>query len=225
VIQVSTLYKSYFLEDREIPVLNSISMEIGRGEYVSVMGPSGAGKSTLLNVIGCLDRADSGQYLLAGQDVSDLEDVKLAAIRKNKIGFVFQSFQFIDYLDLLDNVSLPGFYGENSRNSCRERALRLLEQVGLENRISHRPSQLSGGECQRAAVARALFNEPEILLADEPTGNLDSNNSEQLVDLFSRLHSAGLTILLITHNPEVAASAERCLFMRDGQLYETKSAA
>ena len=203
--------------------MNSISMEIDKGEYVAIMGPSGAGKSTLLNVIGCLDRADRGRYLLAGQDVSDLEDVELSTIRKKKIGFVFQSFQFVDYLDLLDNVSLPGFYGEGSRKACRDRAKQLLTQVGLEDRLSHRPRQLSGGECQRAAVARALFNQPEILLADEPTGNLDSQNSAHLVELFSKLHSAGLTILLITHNPEVAGSAERSLLLHDGQLHEAKS--
>jgi len=225
MIQTSMLSKSYFLDEREIFVLNSISMTVDKGEYVAVMGPSGAGKSTLLNVIGCLDRADRGQYLLAGEEVSTLKDVELAAVRKNKIGFVFQSSQFIDYLDLIDNVSLPGFYSDHSRQACRERAEQLLEQVGLGDRMSHRPNQLSGGECQRAAVARALFNNPEILLADEPTGNLDSNNSAQLVDLFSKLHSSGLTIVLITHDQEVAASAERVMLLHDGQLYESKTAA
>jgi len=225
MIKTSGLCKSYHLDQQAIPVLNSISLEIEAGEYIAIMGPSGAGKSTLLNVLGCLDKADGGQYLLAGEDVSLMRETELDNVRKKKIGFVFQSAQFVDYLDLLDNVSMPGFYEGQSREYCRDRARSLLQKVGLDRRVSHRPGQLSGGECQRAAVARSLFNHPQLLLADEPTGNLDSANSAQLTTLFSELHEQGLTIILITHNPEVANSAQRRLHLRDGQLSETSAAA
>ncbi len=220
MIRLTDVSKSYQLEQRRIQILDRVSLEVGAGEHLAIMGPSGAGKSTLLNLLGCLDTIDSGHYELGGRDISTLSEDELDRLRQQHIGFVFQSAQFIDYLDLLDNVGMPGFHRGMERSQCRQRARRLLDLVGLGQRENHLPGQLSGGECQRAALARALFNSPRVLLADEPTGNLDSSNSRQLVELLSGLNREGLTVVLITHDREVAGSARRTLYLRDGRLSE-----
>ncbi|HEC26506.1 MAG TPA: ABC transporter ATP-binding protein [Gammaproteobacteria bacterium] len=218
MIQVQTLDKSYTLPGQSIRVLKKLSLEVNEGEFVAIMGPSGTGKSTLLNVLGCLDIADAGSYVLDQEIISAMDDCALADIRNRKIGIVFQSTSFIDYLDLPDNVAMPGFYSGQSREHSRRRAIELLEQIGLGHRLKHRPGQLSGGECQRVAIARALFNRPRLLLADEPTGNLDSKNSAEIVRLLKQLNTQGLTIVLITHDSGVASAADRIYYMQDGGL-------
>ncbi|MDX2478011.1 MAG: ABC transporter ATP-binding protein [Gammaproteobacteria bacterium] len=201
-----------------MPVLKNISLTVAEGEFIAIMGPSGTGKSTLLNVLGCLDSADGGSYVLDQEAISEMDDRTLAEVRNRKLGFVFQSTSFVDYLDLPDNVAMPGFYSGMPRGQCRQHAIALLKQVGLEHRLTHLPGQLSGGESQRVAIARALFNQPRLLLADEPTGNLDSRNSADIVSLLKQLNSQGLTIVLITHDREVATAADRIYLMQDGVL-------
>lgn len=218
MIQTRSLDKSYQLPGQQVPVLKNISLDVAEGEFVAIMGPSGTGKSTLLNLLGCLDMADSGSFTLDQEMISKMDDRALADIRKRKLGFVFQSTSFIDYLDLPDNVAMPGFYSGMSRADCRHRAIDLLEQVGLGHRLSHLPGQLSGGESQRVAIARALFNRPRLLLADEPTGNLDSHNSSEIVNMLRDLNAEGLTIVLITHDEAVAKAADRIFIMEDGSL-------
>ena len=218
MIQASSIDKSYQLSGRQVPVLKNISLTVAEGEFIAIMGPSGTGKSTLLNVLGCLDSADGGSYVLDQEAISEMDDRTLAEVRNRKLGFVFQSTSFVDYLDLPDNVAMPGFYSGMPRGQCRQHAIALLKQVGLEHRLTHLPGQLSGGESQRVAIARALFNQPRLLLADEPTGNLDSRNSADIVSLLMQLNSQGLTIVLITHDREVATAADRIYLMQDGVL-------
>ena len=218
MIQIRAIEKSYTLPGQKIPVLKKVSLDVEEGDFIAIMGPSGTGKSTLLNLLGCLDIADTGSFILDQNTISKMDDRALAEIRNRKLGFVFQSTSFVDYLDLPDNVAMPGFYSGMSRIESRKRAIELLQQVGLGHRLSHLPGQLSGGENQRAAIARALFNRPRLLLADEPTGNLDSRNSDEIVTMLRGLNTEGLTIVLITHDEAVAKAADKIFYMADGQL-------
>lgn len=219
MIRASRLGKSYHQAARVVPVLAELDLEVAAGDFVAIMGSSGSGKSTLLQLLGCLDRPDHGEYWLDGARVSSLDADALAAIRNRRIGFIFQSAHFVDYLDLVANVSLAAEYGApGDPHAHRQRSRELLERVGLGHRLDHRPSELSGGERQRAAVARALFAQPGLILADEPTGNLDEHNTRQLVTLLQGLHRDGMTILMVTHDPEVAGVADRRYALRAGRL-------
>jgi len=219
MIRTEALTRSYRQGDERVTALAGLSLEIAAGEFVALMGASGCGKSTLLQILGCLDRPSGGRYCLDGTDVSSLGEGQLAAIRNRRIGFVFQTSHFIDYLDLTDNIALPGVYANPAlMPRYRERANQLLAEVGLAHRCHHLPAALSGGERQRAAIARALLNGPALILADEPTGNLDAANSAQVLDLLLGLNRVGLTIVLVTHAPEVAAMAHRTLHMAAGAL-------
>ena len=210
--------------EAEVVALKGVNLYIGRGEFVAIMGPSGSGKSTLMNLIGCLDTPSSGTYLCDGVDVSRLDKEGRAALRRDKIGFVFQGFNLLSRMSALENVAMPMAYARSLPSERRDKARQALEAVGLGNRADHRPSELSGGQQQRVAIARALINRPPILLADEPTGALDSRTGEEILALFSRLQSDGHTIVLITHDPGVAAHAGRSFVMRDGELHEEKAA-
>lgn len=218
LIQTKDLWKTYQMGTEEIHALQGVSIEIERGEYVAIMGPSGSGKSTLMNLIGCLDTPSKGSYLLNGKQVSEMNDDELARIRNEEIGFVFQTFNLLPRATALHNVELPLIYAGVSAKVRSERAAQALDKVELGDRKSHRPNQLSGGQRQRVAIARALVNNPSILLADEPTGNLDSKTGVEIMSLFARLHEAGNTIVLVTHEPEVAAHAHRSIHIRDGQV-------
>ncbi len=202
-----------------IHALDGVTLELGENEYVAVMGPSGSGKSTLMNVLGCLDRVTSGRYELDGEDTTGMSDAALARVRNERIGFVFQSFELLSRSSALKNVEMPLIYSRNGWWSRRKRAKQMLERVGLSDRVKHRPNQLSGGEKQRVAVARALICNPSILLADEPTGNLDSKTSEGILALFDQLHAEGQTIILVTHEESVARHARRIIRMKDGRIY------
>ena len=210
--------------EAEVVALKGVNLYIGRGEFVAIMGPSGSGKSTLMNLIGCLDTPSSGTYLCDGVDVSRLDKEGRAALRRDKIGFVFQGFNLLSRMSALENVAMPMAYARSLPSERRDKARQALEAVGLGNRADHRPSELSGGQQQRVAIARALINRPPILLADEPTGALDSRTGEEILALFSRLQSDGHTIVLITHDPGVAAHAGRSFVMRDGELHEDEVA-
>ena len=218
LIETHDLWKTYHMGSEEIHALQGISMQIERSEYVAIMGPSGSGKSTLMNLIGCLDTPSRGSYLLNGQQVRELEDDELARIRNEEIGFVFQTFNLLPRATALHNVELPLVYAGVPGPTRRARALEALERVELSDRIMHKPNELSGGQRQRVAVARALVNNPSILLADEPTGNLDSKTGLEILTLFERLHGTGNTIVLITHEAEVAAYAHRVIHLRDGRV-------
>jgi putative ABC transport system ATP-binding protein len=216
VVHIDDLVKIYEIGDIQVPALRGVSFDIERGEYVAVMGPSGSGKSTLMNLIGCLDTATSGSYLLDGIDVARLSDRELAAIRLRKLGFVFQGFNLLARTSAARNVELPLFYaGDRERHA---KALAMLERVGLGGRADHRPSELSGGEQQRVAIARALVNDPSMLLADEPTGNLDSVTAESLMSLFGDLNAEGRTIIMVTHDEDIAHHAKRIIRLRDGSV-------
>jgi len=216
--------KHYYKPDGSLLVeaLRGIDLDISEGEYVAIMGASGSGKSTLLNILGCLDRPTSGQYILEGEDVSTLEDVALSRIRGHRIGFVFQAFNLISELAIVENVEVPLFYQGVPGAERHRRSLEQLAQVGLAERVSHRPAELSGGEQQRAAMARGLITNPAILLADEPTGNLDSGTAETILKIFDDLHARGLTIIMITHEPVVADRAGRIVWLKDGQVDHAK---
>ena len=216
VIRVQDIHKNYRMGSDTIHALNGVDCAIRENEYVAVMGPSGSGKSTLMNIIGCLDRPSSGEYWLSGENVSKLGDRALARARNARIGFVFQTFNLLPRANALQNVEIPLMYGGIGRRQRRARARAVLERVGLGDRMKHKPSELSGGQRQRVAVARALVNEPDILLADEPTGNLDSRTGEDIMDLFGALHDVGQTIILVTHESHIAERAHRHVHLHDG---------
>jgi putative ABC transport system ATP-binding protein len=218
LIETRDLWKTYVMGDEEIHALKGVSLAIERGEYVAIMGPSGSGKSTLMNLIGCLDTPSKGTYLLNGKEVSKMNDNELARIRNEEIGFVFQTFNLLPRASALHNVELPLVYAGVSKKDRLERAKAALERVELAHRMNHRPNELSGGQRQRVAIARALVNDPSILLADEPTGNLDSKTGVEIMALFARLHAAGNTIILVTHEADIAAYAHRVISIRDGQV-------
>jgi putative ABC transport system ATP-binding protein len=218
IIDADALTKAYTLGDQEFRALDGVSLRVRRGEFVAVMGPSGSGKSTLMNALGCLDRPTSGRYLLAGMDVSHASRGKLAEIRNRFIGFVFQNYNLLPRTSALENVELPLLYAGLRRDRRRELSRAALERVGLGDRLRHRPSQLSGGQQQRVAIARAIVNSPSLILADEPTGNLDSRTSVDVMALFQELWREGLTILFVTHEPDIARYASRVLVVRDGRI-------
>jgi putative ABC transport system ATP-binding protein len=218
LIETRDLWKTYVMGSEEIHALQGVSIEIPRGEYVAIMGPSGSGKSTLMNLIGCLDTASKGSYLLNGKEVASMNDDELARIRNEEIGFVFQTFNLLPRATALHNVELPLIYAGVPAKQRQERARQALEKVELTSRATHRPNELSGGQRQRVAIARALVNNPSILLADEPTGNLDSKTGMEIMGVFERLHSAGNTIVLVTHEADIAAHAHRVISIRDGQV-------
>ena len=218
LIETDNLWKTYIMGTEEIHALRGVSIGIERGEYVAIMGPSGSGKSTLMNLIGCLDTPSQGTYTLNGKGVGTMNDDELARIRNEEIGFVFQTFNLLPRATALHNVELPLIYAGVHAKTRVERAKNALDKVELGDRMTHRPNQLSGGQRQRVAIARALVNNPSILLADEPTGNLDSKTGIEIMSLFARLHEAGNTIVLVTHEPEVAAHAHRAIHIRDGQV-------
>ena len=216
MLELENITKVYKAGQTEVPALRGISCRIETGEMVSIIGPSGSGKSTLMNIIGCLDKPTSGRYLLDGTEVSELNDNQLAEIRNKKIGFVFQSFNLLSRTTALANVELPLIYSGASNR--RQRALQVLESVGLAHRVTHRPSELAGGEQQRVAIARALVNNPSLILADEPTGNLDTQTSKEIMLIFKQLNEQGMTIVLVTHEPDIAAYTQRTIKLRDGQI-------
>jgi len=218
VIQIRDLTRVYDMGAEKVHALRGVSVEIRRNEYVAIMGPSGSGKSTLMNVIGCLDTPTAGEYWLNGQEVSRMPDDALARVRNREIGFVFQTFNLLPRASALQNVELPLVYGGVAARTRRERARAALGRVGLADRMDHRPNELSGGQRQRVAIARALVNEPAILLADEPTGNLDSATSEEIMRVFETLHAQGQTVIMVTHEAEIAAHAERIVVLRDGRI-------
>ena len=225
LIETRDLWKTYVMGDEEIHALRGVSIGIERGEYVAIMGPSGSGKSTLMNLVGCLDTPSKGSYLLNNKEVAAMNDDELARIRNEEIGFVFQTFNLLPRATALHNVELPLVYAGVTGKLRLERAKLALEKVELMSRASHRPNELSGGQRQRVAIARALVNDPSILLADEPTGNLDSKTGNEIMGVFDRLHQSGNTIVLVTHEPEIAAYAHRVIHIRDGQVEKDVSRA
>jgi len=220
VIETRKAARHYVMGDVTVKALRGINLRIDRGEMVSVMGPSGSGKSTLMNLIGCLDTPTSGTVLLDGRDISELDERALAKMRNEKIGFIFQQFNLLSRMNVLDNVATPLLYAGVSAKNRRERASYVLEKVGLADRMKHLPRELSGGQKQRVAIARALVNEPSLLLADEPTGALDQETGHQILDLFNELHDAGNTLILVTHDPDIGAFAPRCIHILDGRVEE-----
>lgn len=218
MIQMKDITKIYDTGKVKVEALKDITLKIETGEFISLMGPSGSGKTTLMNIVGCLDMPTRGQYGLDGQEVSDLPVDRLAEIRNQKIGFVFQNFNLLSYATALENVELPMVFAGVSGRQRKKRALEVLDKVGLTPRAGHKPAELSGGEMQRVAIARALVNRPSIILADEPTGNLDTKSGDDLVSMFEELWKEGHTILIITHNPDIARKTERTLMLRDGML-------
>ncbi|MDB5205823.1 MAG: macrolide transporter ATP-binding protein [Flavisolibacter sp.] len=218
VILLQDIKKSYFLGKVTIEVLKGISLSINKNEYVALMGPSGSGKSTLMNLIGCLDTPTAGNYILAGQQVGRMTDNSLADVRNKEIGFVFQQFNLLPRLSALENVALPLVYAGVSKKERSRRAMEVLDMVNLSDRSHHKPNELSGGQAQRVAIARALVNNPSIILADEPTGNLDSKTSGEIMDIFGQIHAAGNTVVLVTHEEDIAAHALRMIRLRDGVI-------
>ncbi|ATF12072.1 ABC transporter ATP-binding protein [Brevibacillus sp. HB1.2] len=218
VIQIEALKKQYVIGDQEIYALRGVSLSIEEGDFVAIMGPSGSGKSSMMNVIGCLDKPTSGEFFLDGYPVSQAHDDELAVIRNEKIGFVFQNFNLLPRTTAVENVELPLLYGGTPARERREKAIRALTSVGLAERLNNKPNELSGGQQQRVSIARALVNDPVILLADEPTGALDTKTSEEIMGIFQKLNDAGKTVILVTHEPDIAEYAKRIVRFRDGQI-------
>lgn len=218
IIHLDSIHKSYFMGKQELEVLRGISLEIQKNEYVALMGPSGSGKSTLMNILGCLDTTTSGKYILNNHDVSKMEDDELAGIRNKEIGFVFQQFNLLPRLTALENVALPLVYAGMSKKTRHKKAEEVMEMVSLTDRSHHKPNELSGGQCQRVAIARALVNDPAIILADEPTGNLDSVTSQEIMEIFGDIHQRGNTVILVTHEEDIANYAKRVVRLRDGMI-------
>ncbi len=218
LVKLEKINKTYKMGDIVVNALSDINLQVKYGEYIAILGPSGSGKSTLMNVLGCLDKPSSGKYFLDNKDVSDLSRNELATVRNQKIGFIFQSFNLLDYCSALENVALPLVYRGVSRAERLERAREILEQVGLGDRVGHKPNELSGGQKQRVAVARALVSEPEVILADEPTGNLDSKSGEDVMNLFSKLSDSGKTIIVVTHDQKLAKRMRRVIEISDGKV-------
>ncbi len=218
IIQLRGIHKSYFMGKQEINVLKGITIDIFKNEYVALMGPSGSGKSTLMNILGCLDSPTAGSYVLNGQDVSKMPDDDLAEVRNKEIGFVFQQFNLLPRMTALENVALPLVYAGMHKKRRLEQALQVIKKVGLEDRSHHKPNEMSGGQGQRVAIARALVNNPSIILADEPTGNLDSKTSVEIMEIFNTIHAAGNTVILVTHEEDIAHYAHRIIRLRDGVI-------
>jgi putative ABC transport system ATP-binding protein len=222
IIHLEKIIKSYFLGKQELRVLKSIDLDVYKNEYVALMGPSGSGKSTLMNILGCLDTPTGGRYILNGKDVSSMPDNDLAEVRNKEIGFVFQQFNLLPRLTAAENVALPLIYSGIGKAERTERAMAVLSKVKLEDRSSHKPNELSGGQCQRVAIARALINNPSIILADEPTGNLDSKTSHEIMDILGKIHNDGNTVILVTHEEDISAFAHRVVRLRDGVIETDK---
>ena len=218
IVQFDNVRKSYQMGPNTVEALRGVSFGIEAGEYISIMGPSGCGKSTLLNLLGCLDRPTTGHYLLGGQDVSGMDDDALSAVRGSRLGFIFQSYNLIQQLTVVENIEIPLYYQDRPEAECRDRASQLAARVGLDHRLEHKPFELSGGQQQRVAIARALVNDPLVILADEPTGNLDSNSGVEIMKVFDDLHAQGKTLILVTHDPTVGQRARRTIRLRDGQI-------
>jgi len=223
VIELEKIEKTYLIGESEVSVLKGIDLKIDEGEFVALMGPSGSGKSTLMNIIGCLDRPTRGRFLLLGKDVSQTSDEELARVRREELGFIFQTFNLIGRISVLKNVEVPMILSEVSREKRMERALELLESVGLAHRVNFSPLRISGGERQRVAIARALANDPKIIIADEPTGNLDLKSSQEVMGIMRNLHEEGRTIIMVTHNPEVTGNCDRVIRLRDGRILNEAS--
>lgn len=215
---IYALRKDYVLSGETVHALRGVSFDVPEGDFISIMGPSGSGKSTLLNLLGCLDRPTAGNFLLGGDDVAQMDDDQLAETRARRIGFVFQSYNLLPALSVVENIEVPLYYGGQLNAETRARSLELAQLVGLESRLEHRPAQLSGGQQQRVAIARSLVNDPKFILADEPTGNLDSKTTEEILDLLQRLNDEGRTIIMVTHEPDVAELTRRTIVLHDGEL-------
>lgn len=223
VIELKDIQKTFRIGESEFAVLKGINLQIEEGEFIALMGPSGSGKSTLMNIVGCLDRPSSGSFLLLRQDISQTSDDELARIRREELGFIFQTFNLIGRISVLKNVEVPMMLSGVSREKRKDRALRLLESVGIAHRINFSPQNISGGERQRVAIARALANDPRIIIADEPTGNLDLKNSNEVMKILSNLNQEGRTIIMVTHNPEITENCSRVIRLRDGRILESAS--
>ncbi len=223
VIELKDIQKTYRIGESEFAVLKGINLQIEEGEFIALMGPSGSGKSTLMNIVGCLDRPTSGRFLLQRQDINQTSDDELARIRRVELGFIFQTFNLIGRISVLKNVEIPMMLSGVSREKRKDRALRLLESVGIAHRINFSPQNISGGEKQRVAIARALANDPKIIIADEPTGNLDLKNSNEVMKILSNLNQEGRTIIMVTHNPEITENCSRVIRLRDGRILESAS--
>ncbi|HSD57961.1 MAG TPA: ABC transporter ATP-binding protein [Methanotrichaceae archaeon] len=223
IIELKGIEKAYPVGDGEVSVLKGINLNIEKGEFIALMGPSGSGKSTLLNIVGCLDRPTRGRFLLLGKDISETSDDELARIRREELGFIFQTFNLIGRISVLRNVEVPMILSEVSREKRKARALKLLDAVGLAHRVDFSPPNISGGERQRVAIARALANDPKIIIADEPTGNLDLKSSDEVMAILKNLHDEGRTIIMVTHNPEITMNCDRVVRLRDGRIMEDVS--